>query len=76
MNKDKRMALNNILFQIGEIRHDVTSILFQEQSCLDNMPDNLEGTERYEKFESSVENLEDAIESLKDAVKFIEEAMN
>lgn len=76
MNKDKRRTLSSIQSRIDEIKQEVNLVLSQEQSCLDNMPESLEGTERYERFENSVENLEDTIESLKDAIKFIDEAMN
>ncbi len=46
----------------------------EEQECMDNMPENLWGSERYEKAEEAVSNLEDAINYLEEAVSSIEYA--
>ena len=42
------------------------SIAADEQDYLDNIPENLQGSERYEAGENAVENLEDAIDWLED----------
>ena len=42
-----------------------------EQDALDNMPENLEGTDRYEKMEIAVDNMEDAIEKIDRVVELL-----
>lgn len=45
---------------IGEARDD-------EQDCLDNLPENLQNSERSEMMEGAIENLEEAIERIEEA---------
>lgn len=74
MNKARRELLNragNLLDQTSEI---ISAALDQEQDCLDNMPENLQDSERYQKMETAVENLESAIESIDEVKNMIEEA--
>ena len=42
--------------------------------CLDNMPENLQSSERYEKMEAAIDSLEAAIESIDSAKESIGEA--
>lgn len=52
----------------------VSVALDEEQDCLDNVPESLQDTDRYEKMELAVEKLEEAIESIDEAKESIEEA--
>lgn len=45
---------------------DIEDIAADEQDYLDNIPENLQGSERYEAGEEAVENLEAAIDWLDD----------
>lgn len=47
----------------------------QESDCMDNMPESLQDTERYEKMERAVENLESALEHIESAKDCIDEAI-
>lgn len=42
---------------------------------MDNCPENLQGSERYEKMEDAVDNLNDALEKLEEAKEYIEAAI-
>lgn len=52
----------------------VDTALDQEQDCLDNMPENLQYSDRYEKMEAAVDNLENALSHIEDAENSIDEA--
>jgi hypothetical protein len=52
----------------------VSTALEQEEDALDNMPDNLQGSERYEKIEAAVDLLNDASECIDSAIEKINEA--
>lgn len=74
MNNKKRYLLKSAV-QILEQAHDyVSAALEDEQDCLDNMPENLQSSEKYEKMEEAISNLESAIESIENAKDSIESA--
>lgn len=52
----------------------VSTALEQEEDALDNMPENLQGSERYERIESTVDLLNDASESIDSAIEKLNEA--
>lgn len=52
----------------------VSTALEQEEDALDNMPENLQGSERYEKTEAAVDLLNDASEYIDSAIEKINEA--
>jgi len=69
MNKQRRKEIERIENRIEALRELVEEIsvaiecvLDEERECLDNMPENLQCSERYEKAENAVENLESAYE--------------
>ena len=47
----------------------------KEQDAMDNCPENLQSTDRFEAMENAVENLNDAVEKLEDAKSNIEAAI-
>jgi ribosome assembly protein YihI (activator of Der GTPase) len=58
---------------IDGAKDDIRSVKFEEEECLNNMPENLEGCERYNAMEAAVDNLDDAIDALDDALTAIED---
>ena len=75
MNKERRKSLKKIIDQIDELKNRLEELQSDEEEYRDNMPDNLQGCERYEKAEAAVSNIEDAISSLEDVICSIEEAI-
>lgn len=53
----------------------VEAVCDKEQDCMDNCPENLQGSERYERMEDAVDNLNDALERLEEAKEYIEAAI-
>ena len=53
----------------------VESVCDDEQDALDNYPENLQGTERFEYMEAAVDSLNDALEKIDDAKGCIESAI-
>lgn len=47
-----------------------------EENYVENMPENLHGSQRYEKAEEAIDQISDAIDSLEEATESIEEAMS
>lgn len=73
MNKKRRQCIDAVILKISklqdiieEIQQYIEDIATDEQDYLDNIPENLQGSERYEAGEEAVENLEAAIDWLED----------
>lgn len=63
-----------LISQIEEISDALESIKSDEEEYRDNIPENLQSSERYEKAEEAVCMMEDAIDNLSDAMSNLEEA--
>jgi len=61
--------------RLGEIRDKLEAIRDAEQECVDNTPENLQLTERYENSCNAVDCIENALASIDDAVVEIESAV-
>ena len=59
MNNARRKKLQKIYNQLEELKEKLDFIIEDEQTALDNMPESMWETERYENMESGLESLED-----------------
>jgi hypothetical protein len=76
MNRLRRARLQGVSGSISELIGTLHDIRDNEENYKENMPENLYGSERYEKAEEAVEQIEEAIELLEEASGLVEEAMN
>lgn len=90
MNNTRRKAIQKIIERLEELNDEVSSIyedveavFDEEEEYKDNIPENLQGSERYEIAECACDSLENAKCSLDnldsyltDAISELEEAMN
>lgn len=49
---------------------------YEEEDCLNNLPESFEGTDRYDAMESAVDYLEDALSTIKEARDYVSNAIN
>ena len=75
MNEAKRKTLRDAIQLLGRVIAIVESVCDKEQDAVDNYPENLQDTDRYEAMENAVENLNDAAEKLEEARGYIEAAV-
>lgn len=75
MNSTRRKALQRIIDKLGEVMSALEDVQAEEEEYRDNMPENLQGSERYEKAETACNRLSDAVSDLEEAISDIEEAM-
>ena len=59
MNNARRKKLQKIYDQLEKLKEKLDFIIEDEQTALDNMPESMWETERYENMESGLESLED-----------------
>ena len=74
MNNTRRKQLNNILSQVNLLKEELESILNDEEEYKDNMPENLQGSEKFEKTESACEAMQEALDQLEEVINNIETA--
>lgn len=74
MNDKRRSRISKAVSMLESAFSIIEAVRDEEQGCLDNMPENLECSERYEKMENAVDKLDDAISSIEEAKDALEEA--
>lgn len=75
MNKARRASLKEVLGLLDRSIDIIRSVRDDEQQCIDNTPENLQGSDRYELMETVVDNLEDAIDKINEAKECIDESI-
>ena len=75
MNDKRRQMLRRAIDMLDAAETVVSAALDQEQDSLDNMPENLENSERYEILEYNIGKLEEAVEGITEASACISDAI-
>lgn len=75
MNNVRRKKLNTILEQLVEIHAALEEVKDEEQEYFENIPENFQSSERYEKAENAVAALDDALSMFDDIADNIEIAL-
>ncbi len=75
MNKIRRAALQEIINKISDAKDELELLKDEEEECRDNMPDNLQGSERYQTSDEACDALYEAVSQLEEAVENIETAV-
>lgn len=75
MNNIRRKRLQKIIDSIEDLKTEFEFIKDEEVESFENIPENLQGSERYERAEEAVDNLDSAFDSLEEAISYIEDAI-
>lgn len=75
MNKDRRARLTKAKGLLEEAVSMIEAIKDEEEEYKDNMPENLQGSEKYANAENAVEILDATLEQINVAVENIEEVI-
>lgn len=73
MNKARRQQLSKWLADIEEIKSELENICSDEQDYFDNMPENLQGSQRGMDAEEAIDQMNEAVSSIEEAISIIEE---
>jgi hypothetical protein len=68
MNAERRRKIKYVLDDIDNVIVALTEIRDEEQSSLDNMPENLAFSDKYSEMEDNIQALDNAIEALDEVV--------
>lgn len=74
MNNQKREKLKLARSYLSKASDIISNVFDDEQDCLDNMPENLQYSDRYERMEAAVNKLEDGLNNIEAAEECLEEA--
>lgn len=74
MNKARRKALDEVISKIEEAKELLENLQAEEEEYRDNMPENFQGSERYEAADAAVDNMSSAVDALDEAISSIESA--
>ena len=74
MNNKRRERLKAIIKTLDSVINALELIKDEEEDYMSNIPENLQGGERYSMAEDACNCLEEAIESIEEAIESIEEA--
>ncbi len=74
MNNRKRDLLKKAKGFLNNASDIISRVLEEEEDCLDNMPENLQASEKYERMEDAISKLESAVEHIDNAQEDIDEA--
>lgn len=75
MNKVRRKNLQSIIDRLEDIKADLGEITYEEEEYRDNIPENLQGSEKYERADEACDNLNDAADTLNEVIDSITTAM-
>lgn len=75
MNNTRRNSLKEAIQLLSRAWTVVDTVCDKEQDCVDNYPENLQGTEKFENMEDAVESMNDALEKIEDAKSCIQAAI-
>ena len=75
MNKARRKNLQAIIDQLEELKGSLEDLRVEEGEYRDNIPENMQESERYEKADEACDNLSSAVDSLEEAISSIEAAI-
>lgn len=76
MNNPRRKALNNIIEKLEYLQADLEALKDEEDEYRDNIPENLQESQRYYDSEEASDNLDGALEAFDELIEYIYNAVN
>lgn len=73
MNKERRKNIQGIADQLEELKGNLELLQEEEEEYRDNIPENLQGSERYERADEACEALNEAVDNLDDIISSLSE---
>lgn len=74
MNKARRKQISEIIDALEIAMSSIDSVRDDEQEYLDNIPENLQGSDRYSIAEDAVDNLDNAYDSIQEVIDYLSAA--
>lgn len=75
MNKVRRKELSKAVELLEEAQSIIESCRDEEQEYIDNMPENLQESEKYYAAEEAVNNMDEAYDKIDEVINSVESAV-
>ena len=75
MNRARRAELNKIINTLRELRESIDVVRYDEETAMENMPESLQESERYDAMSEAVDAMSDAYDCIEEAIDRLEGAM-
>lgn len=62
MNKDRRNIINTLSSRLDDLKAEIESVMEDEQSYFDNMPQSFQDGEKGERAQAAIDALQEAID--------------
>lgn len=72
MNKQRRKEIQTISNDLLPLMTSIEDLLAEEQDYFDNMPENLQSSEKAEIAENAISNLEEALDNIRECIDNLE----
>ncbi len=76
MNKQRRKEIDNLISDAIRLETSIEDLLADEQDYFDNMPENLQSSDKAEIAENAISCLEEALSNIQDLIDNLSEAMD
>jgi phage host-nuclease inhibitor protein Gam len=73
MNKQRRAAIAALIPKIEDLKSELENLQQEEQDYRDNMPENLQESEKAQLSDTALENLDTAVSSVDDVISALNE---
>jgi len=75
MNKERKNRIMDVKEILGNAADELEDIRAGEEMAMENIPENLQNSEKYALMEDAVDALEDAYGSVSDAIDSLDEIL-
>lgn|GEM_PF-547799 len=76
MNKNRRKRIADLRERIDIIKNELEEVMEEEQDARDNLPNNLQDSEKAEKMDDTIGSIEYAIGNLEETIENLDEAVS
>jgi hypothetical protein len=73
VNKERRARLEKASGMICDVREIIEDVKIDEEDARDNMPENLQASDRYEQMDEAVNTMDDIISVLEEVESQLDE---
>ena len=75
MNNSRRARIREAVSYLEKAGDIVDAVLEEETDAMDNMPENLQSSDRFYTMENAVDNMTDAVSRIGDVAELLESAL-
>ena len=76
MNAPRRKSIQEVIDKLEELKSTIETLMDEEQEAYENLPENLQGSERGEAMSEAADNLDSAYNSMDEVLEYLTAAID